>query len=264
MAGRPAQLRSFAGPHQPPDPGRTRTPPAGQSRPAVRTAVIAIAGTGEPRDPRHPDGWRTWMRAALAVRPDPVLRALESDSGGADRLGLPVGLRPRRRADRTGVLRPRLLVRVVAAGADTITALDDVSPRSLADRGLAASTDWRRHRQHRATRGYRIPLVATRNDLFRTIKPGAAVAEVRRLIGPPLRDVPSPAGAPTDACWVYSRSPSQHAFRARGLCFSNGQGSGAAQLLVRRSEQGMVSRAPEGSRGRIVFHRPLQPSEPGV
>ena len=60
-------------------------------------------------------------------------------------------------------------------------------------------------------------------QVFRTIKPGAAVDEVRRLLGPPLRDVQSPAGAPTDACWVYSRSPSHHAFRARGLCFSNGK-----------------------------------------
>jgi inner membrane protein len=60
-------------------------------------------------------------------------------------------------------------------------------------------------------------------QLFQTIKPGAAADDVRGLLGPPLSDVQSPVGAASDACWVYSRSPSHHAFRARGLCFSNGK-----------------------------------------
>jgi inner membrane protein len=58
---------------------------------------------------------------------------------------------------------------------------------------------------------------------FRTITLGAAEDDVRRLLGPPLSEVRSPAGAPTDVCWVYSRSPTDRAFRARGLCFSKGK-----------------------------------------
>ena len=58
---------------------------------------------------------------------------------------------------------------------------------------------------------------------FRRIALGAAEDDVRQLIGPPLSEVRSPAGAPTDVCWVYSRSPSHRAFRARGFCFSNGK-----------------------------------------
>lgn len=57
---------------------------------------------------------------------------------------------------------------------------------------------------------------------FRTVKLGAAQDDVRRLLGPPLSEVHSQADA-SDVCWVYSRSPTDRAFRARGFCFSKGK-----------------------------------------
>jgi inner membrane protein len=57
---------------------------------------------------------------------------------------------------------------------------------------------------------------------FRTVKLGAAQDDVRRLLGPPLSEVHSQADA-SAVCWVYSRSPTNRAFRARGFCFSKGK-----------------------------------------
>ena len=52
------------------------------------------------------------------------------------------------------------------------------------------------------------------------VEPGDGYEQVRGRLGAPFRELP---GGPETTCWVYSRSPDEGYFRARGVCFTNGR-----------------------------------------
>ncbi len=111
----------------------------------------------KPRPARHDDGRRTGLRAAVAVQPHEILRAVAPDPGCADRTGFPLGGRRDCVVERACVVRSAIPVRAAAARPGDAPVHRDVIDRDVAAVALVdrvRRSDPRGHFRIRASREY--------------------------------------------------------------------------------------------------------------